>query len=163
MKSTYISAPLKCQAAQPPPNLLIANHGSFPRYRGGTNSRTATTRFVSLTVHHQDIEAFVPPPEGPGSDARNSTIEPQEGQSGDDDFDDRAAQFWSVYAKEAQRNDEALIGTWKDDMEGVLFFVRFLLSIYAYKPILNVLSPLGWFILGRLDRLHRRKRQKAKV
>jgi len=171
MRSTYISAPLQCQAAQPPPNLLIANHGFVPRYRG-TESRTATTRFVSLTIHrlhepiipedteHKDIEPFVifPPPEGPGSDARNSTIGPHEGQSGDDDFDDRAAQFWAVYVKEARGHDEALIGTWKDDMEGVIIFVRFLLSIYASKPILNVPSPSGWFILGRLDRLHRRKR-----
>jgi hypothetical protein len=40
------------------------------------------------------------------------------------DFDDRAAEFWSVYVKEAQRHDDALIGTWKEDMEGVIIFVR---------------------------------------
>jgi hypothetical protein len=157
MKSTYTSAPPQCQADQPPPNLFIANNGSVPRYRG-TKSRTATTRFVSLTVHrvpefiipedtdteHKDIEPFVtfPPPEGPGSNARNSTTGPHEGQSGDDDFDDRAAQFWAVYVKEARGHDEALIGTWKDDMEGVIIFVRFLLSIYASKPVLNVLSTI---------------------
>ena len=42
----------------------------------------------------------------------------------DEDFDDRAAEFWSVYVNEAQSHDDALIGTWKDDMETILIFVR---------------------------------------
>jgi hypothetical protein len=40
------------------------------------------------------------------------------------DFDERAAEFWGVYVKEAQSHDEASIGTWKDDMEGIIIFVR---------------------------------------
>ena len=108
-----------------------------------------------------DIRPISPSPEGPVSDAHNSSIGPNEGQGGDSDFDDRAAHFWAVYVKEARGHDEALIGTWKDDMEGVIIFVRFL-SIYASKPIPNVLSLLGWFVLGRLDRLHRRQCSKAK-
>ncbi|KAI0278664.1 hypothetical protein BC826DRAFT_876869, partial [Russula brevipes] len=42
--------------------------------------------------------------------------------SENEDFDERAAEFWSVYVKEARSHDEALIGTWKDDMEGVIIF-----------------------------------------
>lgn len=41
-----------------------------------------------------------------------------------DDFDERAAEFWAVYVREARSHDEASIGTWKDDMEGIIIFVR---------------------------------------
>ncbi|KAH9993097.1 hypothetical protein BJV77DRAFT_944668 [Russula vinacea] len=58
-----------------------------------------------------------PPPDPPGSGPGVPPDAPELG-----DFDDRAAEFWSVYVKEAQRHDEALIGTWKEDMEGVIIF-----------------------------------------
>ena len=57
-------------------------------------------------------------------------------QSGNDvpnpsgDFDDSANALWSLYGKEAKNHDEAEITTLKDDMDGVLIFVR----IY-YLPI----------------------------
>ena len=41
-----------------------------------------------------------------------------------DEYDERAAKFWSVYVQEAESHDKALIETWKDDMEGIIIFVR---------------------------------------
>jgi hypothetical protein len=41
-----------------------------------------------------------------------------------EDFDDSANALWSLYEKEARSHDEATVGTTKDDMEGVLIFVR---------------------------------------
>jgi hypothetical protein len=52
-----------------------------------------------------------------GNDATNS--DPQ-------DFDDSANALWSLYGKEAKGRDEAQIQTLKDDMDGVLIFVRIL-------------------------------------
>jgi hypothetical protein len=40
------------------------------------------------------------------------------------DFDGSANALWSLYGKEAKSHDEALIQTLKDDMDGVLIFVR---------------------------------------
>src|SRR6267154_2314975 len=40
------------------------------------------------------------------------------------DFDDGANDLWSLYGKEAQIYDESRIKTLKDDMGGVLIFVR---------------------------------------
>jgi hypothetical protein len=42
-----------------------------------------------------------------------------------EEYDDRAAKFWSVYVEEAESHDKALVETWKDDMEGIIIFVRF--------------------------------------
>jgi hypothetical protein len=41
-----------------------------------------------------------------------------------EDFDDSANALWSLYEKEAKSHDEATVGTVKDDMDGVLIFVR---------------------------------------
>jgi Family of unknown function (DUF6535) len=71
-----------------------------------------------------------PPPDPPGTPP--DAPQPELG-----DFDDRAAEFWSVYVKEAQRHDEALIGTWKEDMEGVIIFVRSLLPLYIVNLFLT--------------------------
>ncbi|THH13693.1 hypothetical protein EW146_g6555 [Bondarzewia mesenterica] len=38
------------------------------------------------------------------------------------DYDARPSPLWSVYMKEAESHDKALIETWKDDMEGVIIF-----------------------------------------
>ncbi|KAI9461309.1 hypothetical protein BJY52DRAFT_220923 [Lactarius psammicola] len=38
------------------------------------------------------------------------------------EYDERATEFWSVYVKEAQSHDKALIETWKEDMEGIIIF-----------------------------------------
>ena len=40
------------------------------------------------------------------------------------DFDDSANALWTLYGKEAKSHDEACIETLKDDMDGVLIFVR---------------------------------------
>lgn len=40
------------------------------------------------------------------------------------DFDDSANALWTLYGKEAKSHDEAGIQTLKDDMDGVLIFVR---------------------------------------
>ena len=46
------------------------------------------------------------------------------------DFDDSANALWSLYRDEAKNYDEAELKTFKDDMDGLLIFVR----IY-YLPI----------------------------
>ena len=48
-----------------------------------------------------------------------------------DDFGERAADFWAVYAKEARRHDEASTERRKEDMDGVLIFVRFQSSTHT--------------------------------
>lgn len=60
-----------------------------------------------------------------------------------EEYDERAAKFWSVYVEEAESHDKALVETWKDDMEGIIIFVRF--------PVL-LLHPLvdNHAILSRL-------------
>ena len=40
------------------------------------------------------------------------------------DFDGSANALWTLYGKEARSHDEAQIQTLKDDMDGVLIFVR---------------------------------------
>jgi hypothetical protein len=40
------------------------------------------------------------------------------------DFDGSANALWTLYGKEAKSHDEARIHTLKDDMDGVLIFVR---------------------------------------
>jgi hypothetical protein len=41
-----------------------------------------------------------------------------------EDFDDSANALWSLYVKEAKGHDTATIRSIKDDMDGVLIFVR---------------------------------------
>ena len=40
------------------------------------------------------------------------------------DFDGSANALWTLYGKEAKSHDDARIQTLKDDMDGVLIFVR---------------------------------------
>jgi hypothetical protein len=40
------------------------------------------------------------------------------------DFDGSANTLWTLHGKEAKSNDEARIQTLKEDMDGVLIFVR---------------------------------------
>jgi len=42
--------------------------------------------------------------------------------------DDAASKLWSVYIGEAQRYDEDLLRGWKEDMDGLLLFVRITFS-----------------------------------
>ncbi|KAI0263245.1 hypothetical protein BC834DRAFT_1042990 [Gloeopeniophorella convolvens] len=55
------------------------------------------------------------------ADARAVTVHVEPGDAAQD-YDERAAKFWSVYVDEAESHDKALIETWKDDMEGVIIF-----------------------------------------
>jgi hypothetical protein len=64
-----------------------------------------------------------PPPAGGGLHTGGSSQRPQENHVVGD-FDDSANALWSLYEKEAKSHDEATVGTIKDDMEGVLIFVR---------------------------------------
>jgi len=74
------------------------------------------------------------------SDVSSSPIGPQQaGPRVNEDYDERAAEFWGVYAKEAQRYDETLIGTWKEDIGAIIIYVRDLprtinLSLMCYLP-----------------------------
>ncbi len=98
------------------------------------------------------------------SDVSSSPTDPQQVvPKENDDFDERAAEFWAVYVKEARSHDDASIGTWKDDMEGVIIFVRSQPSTHSCESIPHVLSSKGWFILGCLDCLYRREPKEAVV
>jgi hypothetical protein len=48
------------------------------------------------------------------------------------DFDGSANALWTLYGKEAKSNDEARIQTLKEDMDGVLIFVRSC-SVHTYR------------------------------
>jgi hypothetical protein len=50
------------------------------------------------------------------------------------DFDGNANALWTLYGKEAKSYDDARINTLKDDMDGVLIFVR-PYSIRAYYSL----------------------------
>jgi hypothetical protein len=48
------------------------------------------------------------------------------------DFDGSANALWTLYGKEAKSYDDARINTLKDDMDGVLIFVRpYLIHTYC--------------------------------
>jgi len=76
------------------------------------------------------------------------------------DFDSSANPLWTRYGKEAQGHDEACIQTLKEDMDGVLIFVR----IFLILPIINLVvfmrRPAGWFILSCPHRIHNRQNLK---
>jgi hypothetical protein len=57
---------------------------------------------------------------GRGADADDSSQEPR--MIGD--FEGSANALWTLYGKEAKSHDESQIQTLKDDMDGVLIFVR---------------------------------------
>lgn len=60
------------------------------------------------------------------------------------DFDDSANALWTLYGKEAKSQDEARIQALKDDMDGVLIFVR----LYPVCPIASGLGIAdGQFVL----------------
>ena len=62
------------------------------------------------------------------------------------DFDGSDNAFWSLYGKEAKSHDQARIQTLKDDMDGVLIFVRpYLLRVYNGLRHADAYLT-GWFI-----------------
>jgi hypothetical protein len=76
-----------------------------------------------------------------------------------EEYDERAAKFWSVYVGEAESHDKALVETWKDDMEGIIIFVRFPV-LYPPSECSNTPSLPGRFILSQFDCLSCRELQK---
>jgi hypothetical protein len=73
-------------------------------------------------AQHECIEADNPTPDdtiGRGSSNQEPRAVRMIG-----DFDDSANALWTLYGKEARSHDEAHIRTLKDDMDGVLIFVR---------------------------------------
>ena len=50
------------------------------------------------------------------------------------DFDGSANALWALYGKESKSHDESRIQTLKDDMDGVLIFVRPYLSVLKTDP-----------------------------
>lgn len=65
-----------------------------------------------------------------------------------EEYDERAAKFWSVYVGEAESHDKALVETWKDDMEGIIIFVRFRFSLPIGRVLIITLSLPGRFIFS---------------
>ena len=63
------------------------------------------------------------------------------------DFDDSANALWTLYGKEAKSQDEARIQALKDDMDGVLIFVR----LYSVCAIARLGIAVGRFYrIGRI-------------
>jgi hypothetical protein len=50
---------------------------------------------------------------------------PADGNYSQAENEEACAGIWSIYAKEAERYDKALVESWRADMEGMLIFVRF--------------------------------------
>jgi hypothetical protein len=74
------------------------------------------------------------------------------------DFDGSANALWTLYGKEAKSYDDSRIQTLKDDMDGVLIFVRsYLLFISLTNTIVDPVGPTGWFILRRPYLVHNRQ------
>jgi hypothetical protein len=67
-------------------------------------------------------------PIGRGSPANWIDPEPDERRM-IGDFDGSANALWTLYGKEAKSYDESRVQTLKEDMDGVLIFVRLYLSI----------------------------------
>jgi uncharacterized membrane protein len=61
--------------------------------------------------------------------------------------EESSANLWSVYISEAERYDKALVESWKEDMTGLLIFVRCLLPLAAVIFISRTVGAL----LGQLD------------
>ena len=62
------------------------------------------------------------------------------------DFDDNANALWSLHLDEAKSHDEARINTLKDDMDGVLIFVRIHIPvIISTTPSSRTVGQAGLF------------------
>ena len=67
------------------------------------------------------------------------------------DFYGSTNPLWSLYGKEAKSHDEARIQPLKEDMDGVLIFVRpYFVCAYTESAML-IHTFTGWFILGCAD------------
>ena len=67
------------------------------------------------------------------------------------DFHGSTNPLWSLYGKEAKSHDEARVQPLKEDMDGVLIFVRPYLSAPITESDMLIHTFKGWFILGCAD------------
>ena len=61
------------------------------------------------------------------------------------DFDDNANALWSLHLEEAKSHDDARIHSLKDDMDGVLIFVRVYIPIVISTPSSCIVIQAGLF------------------
>ena len=95
------------------------------------------------------------PPVGHGSLGESPDTEPLEKRM-IGDFDGGANTLWTLYGREAKSYDEARILSLKDDMDGVLIFVRSYL-VHSRKKLRHTYPPLGWFIFRCPHHVHNRQ------
>jgi hypothetical protein len=77
------------------------------------------------------------------------------------DFHGSTSALWNLYGKEAKSHDDARIRPLKEDMNGVLIFVRLRaynrlshVDIYLYRPVYFRLPSLRlWLIANRTCKL----------
>ena len=67
------------------------------------------------------------------------------------DFNGGENALWSLYGKEAKRFDESRIQPLKEDMDGVLIFVRPYFVPAFNDSVTLIHTPTGRFILCRTD------------
>ena len=70
----------------------------------------------------------------------------EDSASHDQDFDDSANDLWSLYGKEAESHDQARIKTLKDDMDGILTYVRVCLLWSAWVDV-TLVSRLVYYLV----------------
>jgi hypothetical protein len=57
------------------------------------------------------------------------------------DFDGSANALWTLYGKEAKSHDKSQIQNLKEDMDGVLIFVRLLFVILTMNSVTLIRNP----------------------
>jgi hypothetical protein len=72
------------------------------------------------------------------------------------DFYGSAHTLWTLYGKEAKSHDEARIQTLKEDMDGVLIFVRSY-ALHTYGFCHADCGYTGWSVFCRGHPIHNRK------
>jgi hypothetical protein len=67
--------------------------------------------------------------------------------------------MWSIYLSEAERYDKALTQGWKDDMDGILIFVRSLthFNFARRRSTFIAFIALGGPLLGQRNSFHNRE------
>ena len=67
------------------------------------------------------------------------------------DFHGSTNKLWTLYGKEAESHDKARIQPLKEDMDGVLIFVRPYFVCACNESVMLMHTFAGWFILGCAD------------
>lgn len=89
----------------------------------------SVARKVSIDLMHTGAANDVPRVNGGPLD---DCSDPEPRMIGD--FDGSSNALWTLYGREAKSHDESRIETLKDDMEGVLIFVRFYFAhVYGFR------------------------------